>query len=62
MSLPVYEKLAPGQRDASEDAAIQDANLRTAMLNHVCFNISHPDRSLAFFKEVLGFSSLFTWK
>ena len=57
-----YSSLLPAQRDTAEDAPVQDANLQTALLNHVCFNISDPERSLAFFKEVLGFSALFTWK
>jgi hypothetical protein len=57
-----WSKLEPGQRDATEDAPITDANLKTALLNHVCFNISDLEQSLAFYKEVLGFSRLFSWK
>ncbi|PWN88832.1 Glyoxalase/Bleomycin resistance protein/Dihydroxybiphenyl dioxygenase [Acaromyces ingoldii] len=56
-----YETLKPGERYASGDGPVEDENLQSALLNHVCLNISEPKRSLDFYKSVLGFSSLFSW-
>lgn len=32
------------------------------ILNHTCIKISDPDRSLRFYREVLGFQEVMTWK
>lgn len=32
------------------------------ILNHTCLKISDPDRSLRFYREVLGFQEVMTWK
>lgn len=31
-------------------------------MNHTCIKISDPDRSLRFYREVLGFREVMTWK
>jgi lactoylglutathione lyase len=56
-----YRTLAPGVHDKTSDPPVTDANLKTVRMNHACFHITNPDRSLAFFKNVLGYSTLFTW-